>query len=38
MTAQVTALPTMPRGRPPLLLELDRKLLQFLNAVRGVEL
>ena len=34
-TAQVTALPTMPRGRPPLLLELDRKLLQFLNAMRA---
>ena len=33
--AQVTALPTMPRGRPPLLMELDRKLLQFLNAMRA---
>ena len=34
-TAQVTALPTMPRGRPPLLLELDGNLLQFLNAMRA---
>ena len=24
----------MPRGRPPLLLELDRKLMQFLNAIK----
>ena len=34
MTAQVTALPTMPRGRPLSSLELDRKLLEFLNATR----
>lgn len=33
-TAQVTALTSMPRGRPPVHLELDRKLLQFLNAMR----
>ena len=33
--AEVTALPTMHRGRPPLLMELDRRLLQFLNAVRA---
>ena len=33
--ALVTALPTMPRGRPPLLMELDKKLLQFLNAMRA---
>ena len=33
--AQVTALPTMPRGRPPLLMELDKKLLRFLNAMRA---
>ena len=25
----------MPRGRPPLLMELDKKLLQFLNAMRA---
>ena len=30
----VTALPTQPRGRPPLLLELDAKLIKFLQAVR----
>ena len=34
-TIRVTALPTRPRGRPPLLLELDEKLLQFLNAMRA---
>ena len=33
--ALVTALPTMPRGRPPLLMELDKKLLRFLNAMRA---
>ena len=33
--AQVTALPTMPRGRPSLLMELDKKLLRFLNAMRA---
>ena len=32
--ALVTALPTMPRGRPPLLMELDKKL-RFLNAMRA---
>lgn len=31
----VTALPTMPRGRPPILMELDAKLIQFLNAMRA---
>ena len=31
----VTALPTMPRGRPPQLLELDEKLLRFLNGMRA---
>ena len=30
----VTALPTQPRGRPPVLLELDAKLIKFLLAVR----
>lgn len=30
----VTVLPTQPRGRPPLLLELDAKLIHFLQAVR----
>ena len=30
----VTALPIQPRGCPPLLLELDTKLIQFLQAVR----
>ena len=34
-TIRVTALPTRPRGRPPLLLELNEKLLQFLNAIRA---
>ena len=31
----VTALPTMPRGRPPILKELDAKLIQFLNAMQA---
>ena len=31
----VTSLSTQPRGRPPLLLELDTKLIQFLQAVRS---
>ena len=30
----VTVLPTQPRGRPPLLLELDAKLINYLQAVR----
>ena len=30
----VTALPIQPRGRPPLLLDLDTKLISFLRAVR----
>ena len=30
----VAALPTQPRGRPPLLLELDVKLITFLQAVQ----
>ena len=29
----VTALPTMPTGRPPILMELDAKLIQFLNTM-----
>ena len=31
----VTLLSTQPRGRPPVLLELDTKLIQFLQAVRS---
>ena len=30
----VTALPTQPRSRPPLLLELDAKRIKFLEAVQ----
>ena len=33
-TASVTSTPTKPRGRPPLLLELDTKLLHFLQCLR----
>ena len=33
-TASVTSIPTKPRGRPPLLLELDTKLLHFLQCLR----
>lgn len=32
---QVTEIPHKPRGRPPLLLELDEKLIKFLRAVRS---
>ena len=31
----ITALPCKPRGRPPILLELDEKLIKFLRAVRS---
>ena len=31
----VTALPSKPRGRPPVLLELDEKLIKFLRALRS---
>ena len=31
----VTVVPSQPRGRPPILLELDEKLLKFLRAVRS---
>ena len=32
---RVTAITIQPRGRPPLLLELDEKLLQYLRALRS---
>ena len=35
LKARVTALPTMPRSRPPLLMKLGEKLLRFLNTMRA---
>ena len=32
--AMITTLPKKPRGRPPILLDLDEKLIKFLRAIR----